>query len=194
MPAFRDEGENLMEFFFAQFLRGESLGVQQGTSNERVYNTKYGEFGTGCLCLTDEHVYISVFKHLTADIPLRKKGLIGQTDGSRPYVRNQSWRIPNCSIRSLRMVRASQGSGRVALLTDAAKWEIYPLWGMELLAAGLSMAKKGQLRDVFDSTASSKGIASEEAALLEELHELKERGILTQREFGDKKRQILSSI
>jgi hypothetical protein len=202
LPRFHKRDEHLIELFLAQFLWGKSSGVRQGISDDRIYNVEYGHFATGGVYVTDKNLYISAFKELTSEIPLRKKGLVrfvllglmGQRDQTKPYRENRTWRKSYRAIHGVQVMGRDEGRDYALVATSVARWEIHPVYGLDLLVTALEMGRTGRFEGLFEDGKGVGEAASSEKGLLEDLHDLRERGILTQEEYETKKAEILSKM
>ena len=204
-PILKANGERFVEYWPAiiEWGRETRQHIHETHTSYKAYST----IGGGYLCLTDQNVRIVSLGQMNNFLEAHvKKGvssfvadvLTGVAGGvvEHPEISKDDklWTIPNQTI-----VGAQISESGLTIATAVMRWSVndFGFGGeSELMSVALNMAMTGKLARIGSATKGNlESKSSEEAIkLLKQLGELLERGIITQEEFDQKKKELLAKL
>ena len=203
---FRNGRENLVEYWpcFLHWGAESASTVNQGRSGY----VHRGKYGMGYLCLSTKSLRVvsigALSKKHASKIGFGLLGkflllLLTNNLDTRSIERNDKlWEVPFNSIQAI-----VQQDEEITIQTPVENWKLFAAWNddIQVINALLNMAKSGNLINVIDtrrlrlaqqttSPRSSVQIFED----IEKLASLKERGIITQEEFDQKRKELLARL
>lgn len=198
------QDEVIVDFYPASLI-GLGRTKREILVNGASFIEEHGQWGSGYVCLTDKNLHIVTIVELTKLLPNQSRvlslfaSLIPGGDRTKKLTADQSWKVPYLAIKYVEPfidpLLKDMKSIRIATATDT--WDIYTLWDahQEALLFGLNLAREsGFTKETPSTNRDSHSYAPDVMQLIVELGELKERGLISETEFNDKKKELLSRL
>ena len=201
LPGLKSSGEHLVEYFPVTLSWGyrQTMGISDGKS----YWSHSGSYGMGYACFTDTQVHLYSIGDLSRRY-MKSRGLFKRAlfavfmnfDFTKVEKSDKQWGI---AYRSISIQRTDDG---VRLNTASDQWELQPLWAHEAHMMTIAqMGQRGALKNIWEPpapvsqpSAPATQSSTEVMKLLEQLAALRERGLVTEQEFQQKKSELLARL
>lgn len=203
----KNQDERFIEYWPTLFMWGTSSASKiSGSEYINTVEHKYGNFGTGYLCLSDKNLYIVVFAQLTKKFPLIRKDAVGWffnvmtdiSDERNPIKEDKVRAINYSSVDAAEITDDNELKWeRIYLRTSAGVYYIYSHFNncKEEILAAIKMGVSGKLASIWSSNSNdNKTSLVDVPELLKKLKELRDNDIINEEEFQEKKRKLLSKI
>jgi len=212
LPHLKTRAEKLVEYWPASFLWGTRSEYKRGFADDRAYLYKEGTFATGYFVVTDKSAYLVALRNMTDQFPrfatgtggfaLRvMKRMGGESDERRPIKEDKIWIIPYSTILAAEIGQDDERSEVLFIRTTLELWHIYDHFNgtLEMMNQAVTMGTSGKLAAIWTSptthqSQSPKAPSAEILEMLKKLGELKDAGVLTESEFEQKKKDLLSRL
>jgi hypothetical protein len=206
-PQLKSNGEILVQYWRSFLAWGRE--TKQVMLNGTTHKQENGTIGLGYVCLTDQNLRIISLGKPSELIERERKNskrgigsiLFGPLrellDKTGVSTIDQNWVIPNNTLQGAQLLTDAflmEDKPLLFVKTPLTTFEILTA-SMDELNVAISMAITGKLTEIWPHKDSSSGAAREDVIrLLKELGELKTQGIITESEFEEKKKELLSRI
>jgi tetratricopeptide (TPR) repeat protein len=207
-PKFQQENEILVDSYLVTLVvwdRQEEQNWVNGTS----FNNQYGTLGQGYICISDKNVHIVTFGELSRILDKyynRPRSFLGSlfSNGDKTEISKTDhwWAIPNATITSVQNIddplfkRSS-----IRIRTGEMNWDIFSPSSEDQkeIHLAVNMAKDGKFTDLWAKIPSDADVLpsqtqSEIIVLITKLNELKTIGAISEAEFEEKKKELLSRL
>ena len=209
----RQMGERFVEYYPCGLLWGRRE-FERRRPDGSAYIARTGSHGTGYICVTDQSLHLVTLGALTKQFSTYSSGWLGgilgyalrNVDEIRPETSDQSWRIPWRSIMGAQPSTDSARSKTYIQILSGPNWEVYAMFTGDFneMLTVLNMGISGRLANIWEEqpaatsrVAQSSGSASigdDIFEKLKKLDELRKVGIVSDAEFEEKKKELLSRL
>jgi len=203
LPEARQAGAGFVDYHTCvlSWGRDTSQTWYQGTS----YTSHHGRHGFGYIGLTDQALHLVSLGDLSRRY-LKGRGLLRRAffallrniDFQSVEKQDRTWTVPYSSITDAQRVEDD-----IHLATPAETWQLQPIYtdSHSTILTAITMGRAGKLATIWDEPAAPRpqiepasSSPEETVKLLEQIADLKEKGIITQQEFEEKKKDLLSRL
>jgi hypothetical protein len=211
LPLIQNNGEKFVEYWPAFFFWGGRAEHKFDAIGDRPLLHKYGTYATGYLCLTNYNVIIVTIAAMTEQFPLYSSpGFVsaffsvaaGEWDNRRPLKEDRIRSIGYNNILGAGIGDDRENTPALFITTYNELWQVYQHFTGTLRAmeVGINMGIAGHLAAIWNppnqqyTQNPATNIPAETLELLKKLADLKNAGILTEAEFEQKKKDLLSRM
>ncbi len=198
-PHIKSAGEKIIDYWPNIFLVWDRIEKQR-LVNGGSFDIQYGTIGQGYICLTDKSLRIFSLAVLSSKIkPPRSFFSFLSTEKFEVSKKDYSWTIPNQDIQGSQVYEDRYLKVEfVVIKTSSGIWSLNPYSEIHevLIPIALNMARMGKFTDS-EILKEQLNIESSEKNIfltIKELSELHEKGIITDTEFEEKKKDLLNRI
>lgn len=208
-PKLKEKKEKIVRYYPLSliFWGGKEKQVfVNGTS----YIQKHGTHGQGYICITDKNLHIfssgelSRILEKSVETPLLFSFLnkvLPSGDKTEVSKKDEYWSTSNLNITSIQVSTDLDTKKQfIRIVTPVMHWDIhlfYSGWD-EIVSIALNMAKTGKFNDVWGENLSKETSSHQKQAevlgLIKQLSEFKAQGIISEPEFQNKKKELLSRL
>ena len=174
---------------------------QQYMVNGGSFEREVGTYGQGYVCLTNQNVYICSLGSLCNNVKKVVKNplsfLLGMIERYEYSKTDQLWSINNQDVKGTQIkTDDSLKKDFILLRTDDTNWDLNPFFSdeKERLFTALNMARMGKFNNIWPSKKTSTPSSSEIMDLIKKLSELRNQDAITEAEFENKKKDLLSRL
>lgn len=174
---------------------------QQYMVNGGSFEREVGTYGQGYVCLTTQNVYICSLGSLCNNVKKVVKNpfsfLLGMIERYEYSKTDQLWSITNQDVKGTQIkTDDSLKKDFILLRTDDTNWDLNPFFSdeKERLFTAFNMARMGKFNNIWPDKEITTASSSEIMELIKKLSELRNQNVITEAEFENKKKDLLSRL